>query len=816
MNTQRLRELEQVFLEALECPAGAQRDAFLAKRCGSDSELYTLAQKLLTADSAQGASLVNSPGQPQIEELPRFGGFQSRRILGRGGSGTVYLCQRVEPGFEQLAAVKLIHSPIGPQGRSFLRERRVLASLRHPGIATLIDAGVHLDGAPYIVMEYVEGERLDDYCRKNRLTLTQRLALFRSVCAAVAYSHRNLVAHLDIKPSNILVTAEGQTKLLDFGTAKMLGPEDSAVTQSSATPRYASPEQLRGESAGPLSDVYSLGIVLAELVTGEWPFGDPDSRRESLRRAMEDVEPVPLAKLVGVEHAQLCRITERQLKSAVEADLTAIVQKALRSDPEQRYHSVEQLAADVEHYSRSEPVSARPASPMYRGRKFVRRHPWNVAFAALFLGGMIGALLFSLRQAEIARKQALRAEHINTFLTDLLGSPNPSWYNTLRNRGRDVTVVEFLGEMTQRLGKELSGEPDVEVELRRVAGRMYATIGDHKAAREQLTAAIEKQRTMKDAPRLETAKLYVARATEDYMSGRPTETLADGRAAIQILDRTGGSRNRDEKQTKMEALNAIGSGSYSLGMLAETETAMKHSLQLSRELFGNGGGTPVNLGNIGTIYLTEGKLAEAKSVLREVLTIYQAQSDQRNEVLFVWRDLGLVCLEEGDFACAEEYFGRALVRGEEKFGSNGVYTILLHATHGAALSGLKQFGQGLAEIREARKRMVELGSDSVNVAPIDGLLGRAEAESSDFTEAEIAFRRAYDKYRQAYTSSDPRLLNVESRLGECLSLLGRQQEAKPLLEESYQTLNQQFGEANVFTRNAKIRLEQVRSRLAPK
>jgi serine/threonine protein kinase len=289
MTTDRFQRLQQIFHDAIAVPAGAARDRFLETQCNGDAEMLTLAADLILsdADAAQPA--------PAAPDLPAFGVFQADRILGRGGMGVVYLAHRTDGQFEQLAAVKIIQAGqiSTPAYDSFLRERRLLAKLHHPGIAQLIDGGFCADGTPYLVMEYVEGERLDDYCRLHKLNIRARLALFRRVCSAVSFAHRSLIVHRDLKPSNIFVTPQGDPKLLDFGTAKLVTGDDTSATQVMVTPRYGSPEQLRGEFAGVLSDVYSLGIILAELLTGRWPFGDPESRIESMRRAVEDVPPAP-------------------------------------------------------------------------------------------------------------------------------------------------------------------------------------------------------------------------------------------------------------------------------------------------------------------------------------------------------------------------------------------------------------------------------------------------------------------------------------------------------------------------------------------
>jgi tetratricopeptide (TPR) repeat protein/predicted Ser/Thr protein kinase len=402
MTADRFRHLQQIFHDALSHPAGPDRERFLAAQCDGDSEMLALAADLIQADGA-----ATGPAPATAPDLPAFGVFQADRILGRGGMGVVYLAHRTDGQFEQLAAVKVIQAGqiSTPAYDSFLRERRILAKLHHPGIAQLLDGGFCADGTPYLVMEYVEGERLDDYCRLQRLDIRSRLALFRGVCAAVSFAHRSLIVHRDLKPSNIFVTQRGDPKLLDFGTAKLVTGDDSSATQVMVTPRYGSPEQLRGEFAGVQSDVYSLGIILAELLTGRWPFGDPESRIETMRRAVEDVMPSPLTAALTVEHADACRASVRQLRAVLGGDLGAIVMKALENDAERRYHSVDELSQDLGRFLDGKPVSACPPTFAYRSVKFLRRHWLACAAASLAVAAIAAGVIGTVQERRIAERR---------------------------------------------------------------------------------------------------------------------------------------------------------------------------------------------------------------------------------------------------------------------------------------------------------------------------------------------------------------------------------------------------------------------------
>lgn len=400
MNTENFGRLEELFHEALLFEAGPVRDLFLDNACQGSAILRERVERLLQADEEQMAG----PAEPSPPELPQFGIFQADRIIGRGGTGTVYLAHRTDGQFDQVVAIKLLAWELSdPRIRdAFLNERQILASLAHPGIAAIIDGGTTESGTPYLVMEYIDGKPLDTYCREGRMGLRERLNLLEGICDAVSFAHRNLIIHLDLKPSNVLVTETQHVKVLDFGTAKILTHPEAAVTQRIATPRYASPEQLRGERAGIASDVFSIGVIAAELLTGAWPFGDPQSGMDRMRRAVEEVNAPALADLASEGHAQACGMEFSQLRRALRGDLDAIVQKAIRREPSARYASVDQLAADIRAYSAGLPVQARQLGQWYVARKFMRRHRAALAFSAAAVIGLAATTAVALHERHVA------------------------------------------------------------------------------------------------------------------------------------------------------------------------------------------------------------------------------------------------------------------------------------------------------------------------------------------------------------------------------------------------------------------------------
>ncbi len=516
LTPERWRTTEEIFVAAWDVPA-AERDRFLEERCAGDDKLLADVRALLAANEQLKVWEAPAEEKPGMQPGRRIGPFELERLIGRGGMGAVYLAHRVDGQFEQKVAIKLIGLPFEIESfrERFRRERQILAGLNHPNITRLLDGGVTPDGELFLAMEYVNGVPLVEYCQQPGRSMTERLRIFRQICGAVQYAHQNLIIHRDIKPSNILVDQEGRPTLLDFGTAKLM--EDSDATQTGLgmmSVSYASPEQLRGEPVSTLTDVFSLGAVLAEMLTGVKLF-------------------------TNVLAARMADTGTPALPATLDRELSQIAAKALAFDPAQRYPSVEQLSEDVRRYLDGEPVAAHPPGWFYRASKFVRRHPWNMALTALFVIGMTGAVVFSMHQASLARRQADRAQHITTFLTEVFGAPNPAWMNNLRSRGKNVTVLEVLNELRNRLGSDLAQEPEVEVELRRTVGEMYSGIGDHNAAREQLDIALSRHLAEKNADRNVTTKLYVARGLEEMAALRFQEALVDGRRALDLL---GGAR----------------------------------------------------------------------------------------------------------------------------------------------------------------------------------------------------------------------------------------------------------------------------------
>jgi eukaryotic-like serine/threonine-protein kinase len=415
MTTDRWPRVKELFHAALALPAD-ERPAYVHDRCAGDVELEADVTSLLESDARPDAGLSKivaaHPGETSERERHvgrRVGLFHLVEPLGEGGMGVVYLAERTDD-FHQRAAVKLIRSGMSSRlvVERFRHERRILAGLEHPNIARLLDGGATEDGQPYLVMEFVDGPPITTYADAHRLTRRDRLMLFRQVCAGVQHAHRHLVVHRDIKPANILVTAGGTAKLMDFGIAKLVTPDASdgslavALTQTGAlpmTPEYASPEQVRGLSLTTATDVYSLGIVLYELLAGRRPYDVEAKTPAEVERVICEIEPPPPSA-----------VASGNATSGLAGDLDTIVAKALAKDVARRYSSVEQLSADVQRHLDGIPIEARPQTFLYRASRFVRRNRAAAAAAALLVVSLAAGLGATLRQARIAQQERARAD----------------------------------------------------------------------------------------------------------------------------------------------------------------------------------------------------------------------------------------------------------------------------------------------------------------------------------------------------------------------------------------------------------------------
>ncbi len=575
------QRIDALLSEALALPE-AEREQWLAGLSEDDRSLgpslRAMLSRSLTTDGFMQApvpaeALAAAAEAPSAEQAGAMvGPYRLLRPLGAGGMGQVWLAEREDGSIQRQVALKLPRTSWAPGMAARLKqERDALAALEHPNIARLYDAGMTATGRPYIAMEYVDGVPIDAHARG--LTLRERLSLFLQVAGAVSYAHARLVVHRDLKPTNILVSASGSVRLLDFGAAKLLreeGPGDSELTREigpALSPDYASPEQIRGERVTVAADVYSLGVVLFELLTGQRPYRLPRDSWGALVDAVSNLQP-PLAstRVVG----------DRRAARALRGDLDAVVAKALRREVGERYASVQALADDVSRYLAGEPVLAKDQRAAERLWKFVSRHSLAVGTAAvvtLVVGAASGVALW---QARVARAEARRAERVRAFIASILTSATPK-----TGVGGVVTASELLTAAAGRIDGELSAEPGVAAELGVIVAQSFDSLGELAKAEPVLRAAVPRAEATfgRSHPLTLRAKTVLADAV----------VLHDVPGALAIIEEVVPAAIRGLPATAEEAVSGLKEKAYVLAKLNRAEdsyAALRESIALAEKHFG--------------------------------------------------------------------------------------------------------------------------------------------------------------------------------------------------------------------------------------
>jgi len=496
------RRVRQILEQALEVSPD-RRSVYLEEVCAGDKVLRREVEALIAADQQAGtgflagsaveaSSILAAPEELVSLAGTRIGPYQIVEEIGHGGMGTVYRAVRADDQYRKEVAIKVVRGGLGDEFRlhRFLSERQILANLDHANIARLLDGGATEDGRPYVVMEYVEGRPIDEYCDQGKLPVPERLKLFRTVCSAVAYAHQRLVIHRDIKPVNILVTKDGDPKLLDFGIAKILDPADTGVDQTVTvmrlmTPEYASPEQVRGEPITTASDVYSLGVVLYGLLAGRRPYGPASRVPRDIVQAVIETEPEkPSASVTRAETVTAQSVSEtrdeipEKLQRRLRGDLDNIVLKALRKEPERRYASVEQFSEDIRRHLEGLPVIARPDTFFYRSGKFVKRHKASVASAITVLLTLIVGLAITVHETYVARAERAKAEQRFNDVRKLANSLLFEVHDAIQTLPGATPARKLIVDRALQYLDALAKEAKGDLSLQRELGAAYEKVGD--------------------------------------------------------------------------------------------------------------------------------------------------------------------------------------------------------------------------------------------------------------------------------------------------------------------------------------------------
>lgn len=855
------QKLKRIFNQAIEIDE-AERKMFVDKACGEDRVLKKEVLSLLKAHEIPGKldyrpdHLVKSAFSRQktgSRKGEQIGPYKILDELGHGGMGSVFLAERADGQFRQQVALKLLRTGFTSenQTRRFLAERQILASLNHENIARLLDGGVTGDGQPWFALEYVDGHPIDVYCNERQLTLKQRLNLFLKVCDAVQTAHRKLIIHRDLKPSNVLVTEDGTVKLLDFGIAKVLNQED--ILQESVpltrtgllplTPAYASPEQVRGEPITTASDIYQLGVMLYELLTGFRPYTVSGKTPSEVERIICEEEPTwpstAVTKPAKAEGDHIMEIPEpsagirkknpEQLQKHLRGDLDIIVMKSLRKEPDRRYESADQLAADIRFYLTGKPVAAHPDSRKYRAGKFIQRHKtgfMSTLVIVLLLIGYAVTITWHSQQTQAALEQAqtetARAEQITDYLLGLFEASDPA--ETL---GDTVTAGMLLERGIQQ-AEQLDGQPQVQAEMFDIVGQVYSRLGQYGQAEELLNRALQIRNEIHGEYHETTAATKVRLATALHLSGNYDEAEPLLRDALTVQEQI----LEPEDPAVASTLSTLGGVLKSLGKYDEAEAMLYDALELQRRIFETEHlDISETLNILGLLMERRGDLESAGIAMREALEIRRnLLSDLDPRVTMSLNNLGMLLRKKGDYEAAEPFYREALSLKQSLYGENhpsiavtlnGLGLLLRnmgndeaaepvlrealdmrrelldenHLSIGESLNNLGNLLEDLGQLEEAASKISEahdilkssLGAAHPIVAyPAIGL-ARILMKKERPEEAEPLIRTALEIRNNALPAGHTEILQVKNMLGFCLTKLGQYREAESFLLKAFKS-----------------------------
>ena len=738
--------------------------------------------------SSHGAQ---SAVMPELAAGILLGAYRVLRLIGRGGMGEVYLAARADGQFQQQVAIKVLRAEAREHLNRFEAERQFLARLEHPGIARLLDSGVAPDGRPYMLMEYVEGSSLLDYCRDERLDLLKRLALFQQICDAVIFAHTNLIVHRDLKSSNILVTREGRVKLLDFGIAKLLDPIGTLARGETTglaplTPDHAAPEQLEGKPITTATDVYALGVILFELLTGHspWQHLKDKSISEALKTLLtEDPQPPSVA----AQHVE-APVPARELKG----DLDAITAKALRKLAAERYATVNSFKNDLERYQRGEPVSAGPDSSIYRARKFIRRNRAPVAVAVLLIALIAGftvRLIVERNRALTAEQQALAAEakakneaaaakQISDYLASLFDAASPE-----RTGGQPIAPRKLVDEGQAKLESELKDQPLLRARMLATVGELYCKLGLPQECKNDMGQAVLLHRAQPDADPLVTAEYLYQLGSAEYMVGDHPSSESALRESLALLE----PRVPANDPRIADDLRELGLLLIEEAKIEEALASLEKARELRRQTVGENSIEYADvLGTLAIAYVQAGRAPEGRKLAERVVEIVRATAGPASaryaSALF---ELGAITrsdhLAPEVFAASEKAYREALQLYTQIYGSEGNKVGNVKNGLGAMLHQQGRTLEAIPLLKDALEisRRVD-GPKSSDYAISLVNLGSVDEAFGDYSAAVSLMREAYALAVELQGVNDLRTQFIRVDLGRTLLLSGAAAEALQL------------------------------------
>ena len=824
MTPEKWKRVKEVFQTAVELDDDARR-SYVENQCLDDATMLAEVSSLLKSHS-ESTSFFESPALAAVTDLVGdtslpsragqiVGAYKIESEIGRGGMGAVYLASRADEAFDKKVAIKLIKRGFDTDEivRRFRHERQILAGLEHPNITRLLDGGSTEDGMPFLVMDYVDGRPLNKFADERKLTVANRLEIFLQICSAVSYAHQSLVIHRDLKPSNILVTDDGVPKLLDFGIAKLTeaGDRDEHTLEKTInafhalTPEYASPEQVGGMVVTTASDIYSLGVILYELLTGHRPYTFKGRTAQEVSRVITDTVPTKPSSICRLRGLKVDVQNPQAVVRTLQGDLDNIILMAMRREVDRRYSSVEQFAADIRRYLEGLPVIAREDTFGYRASKFIKRNKAGVAAGAGIAASLIGGLIAASRQAKIAAKQrdraraeARKAEKINHFLQRMLSSADP------RVAGRDLRVTDTLRMAAESVTTEFARQPEIAADLNTTIGLTYLGLGDLPAAEHHLKSALETRLELFPRRSVETAISF-----QNY--GRVLELKGDLKRAEPFLREALSTLIELKGENDIDVANALDSLGYLKGLEGDSEVSIEmHTKELAIRRTVHGSDHPTVAGaiaKIANIYAIMGKHELSEPLHREALRIFrQAYGSEHPDIALTMINLVRSILPRRPDE-AEQLSRDVLVMRLKLLGDEHPDAAWARYNLGHVLVAREKLDEAESVVQGIiAKRGPNLPDEHPVVSSTYLLLGRISLARGDVENALRAFEICLEFRQKTLPAGHWLIATTESFVGECWVRLGDVSAGRQLLRESYEKIREKMGAEHDQTIEAYERL----------
>ncbi|HZY71903.1 MAG TPA: serine/threonine-protein kinase [Edaphobacter sp.] len=810
MDPARWQQMQDIFHGAVDLSAD-QQAAFLDAACGEDDALRKSVEAMLSEDDSLLDHDLAGVAQNLLSDAPPpkdFGPYRTLRLLGQGGMGVVYLAEREDLG--NLVAIKVLRDAwLHPSRRErFDSERRVLAQLNHSCIARLYDAATFPDGTPWFVMEYVEGISLTEYCRRYKCTLDRKLQLFRTVCEAVQYAHEQAIIHRDLKPSNILVKNDGAIRLLDFGIAKQVDSLEQQIDQTKTihrmmTPAYASPEQVRGSRISIQTDVYSLGVILFELLTEELPFDlsnlAPD---EALSIVAQHDPPKPS---VIVRKNSSTDSSSGQFRKAEWPDLDVLCLTAMHKDPERRYRSVEALIRDIDHYRDGEPLEARADSFRYRARKFVRRNRRMVAAASAVVLLLAGVLVYSTIRITRARDEALaeaaRTARVQAFMMNLFEGGDET-----AGPADQLRVVDLVDKGVQE-ANALNSAPKIQAELYQTLGNINDKLGHLDQADSLLQRSLQQRKALFGSQSPEVAESLVALSQLRTDQARLPEAEKLVREAIAI-DAKAFPPNHP---ARARAITQLGLVLEDRGAYDQAISVLEQAVQMQSAPDGVEADLSASLTELANCHYYSGHYEISDELNHRVLELDRKLYGERHpQIANDLINLGAIQLDEGHYDQAEKYDRQALDIFQSFYGKDNAETASAMTLLGRALVTGGKYEDAASMLQQALATEEHVyGSVHPRIASTLNELGKVAQKQGKLDLAKADFERMAKIYREVYNGKHYYIGIALSNLAGVYVDEKQYNQAEKLFREALQLYSETLPADHLNVGIAKIRLGRV-------